>query len=161
VSARRHAAAITEERTMEIATSRFGPVEIASGDVIHFPSGLLGFDECTSWVLLSDSQNEALGWLQSTTQPEVAMAVVSPRRFVPDFQLRVARSELVSPLDELVDQLHVLVILSKNDRGITLNLKAPLLVHLARRIGRQVVASGEQPVQYELCRPTSLRKKIA
>jgi flagellar assembly factor FliW len=146
---------------MEIATSRFGPVEIAPVDVIHFPAGLMGFDECTSWVLLGDSQNTALGWLQSTTRPEVAMAVVSPRRYVPDYQLRVTRSELGSPLGELADQLHVLVILSSNDGGITLNLKAPLLIHLAQRIGRQVVASGDQPVRYELSRPTSPWKKIA
>lgn len=146
---------------MEIPTSRFGPVAIAPGDVIHFPAGLLGLDECTAWVLLGDSENDALGWLQSTTCPEVALAVVSPRRFVPDYQLRVTRGELGSMLCEVVDDVHVLTIVGKNESGITLNLKAPLVVHLGQRIGRQVVASGDQPVQYELCREMSPRKKIA
>jgi flagellar assembly factor FliW len=146
---------------MEIPTSRFGPVEIARGDVIQFPSGLLGLDSCTQWVLLGDSQNAALGWLQSTTQPEVALAVVSPRRFVGDYQLRVTRGELGCELSELIDEVHVLVIVGKNDHGITLNLKAPLVIHLRQRLGRQVVASGDQPVQYELSREMSPRKKIA
>jgi flagellar assembly factor FliW len=64
-------------------------------------------------------------------------------------------------LSQLIDDVHVLTIVGKNQRGITLNLKAPLLIHLGERIGRQVVASGEQPVQYELYRTTTLRKKIA
>ena len=146
---------------MEIRTSRFGSVEIAPDDVIEFPTGLPGLDDCTRWVLLADSQNDALGWLQSTTHPEVALAVVSPRRFVPDYQLRVTRGELGTLLAQLVDDVHVLAIVGKNDRGITLNLKAPLVIHLGERIGRQVVSSGDQSVQYELCRETSVRKKIA
>jgi len=146
---------------MEILTSRFGPVEVAPGDVIQFPAGLPGLDDCTAWVLLADSRNDALGWLQSTTDPEVALAVVSPRRYVPDYQLRVTRGELGSLLCELIDDVHVLTIVGKNERGITLNLKAPLLIHLGERIGRQVVASGEQPVQYDLHGQTVQQKKIA
>jgi flagellar assembly factor FliW len=57
--------------------------------------------------------------------------------------------------------VRVLAIVGKNERGITLNLKAPLVVHLHHRIGRQVIASGDQPVQYELGREKTLRKKIA
>lgn len=146
---------------MEISTSRFGTVEVAPGDVIRFPAGLPGLDDYTAWVLLADSHNEALGWLQSTTDPQVALAVVSPRRFVPDYQLRVTRGELGSMLSQLIDDVHVLAIVGKNESGITLNLKAPLVIHLGERIGRQVVASGEQPVQYELCGGAAPRKKIA
>jgi flagellar assembly factor FliW len=146
---------------MEIPTSRFGPLTIAAEDVIHFPAGLLGLDDCTAWVLLADAQNDTLGWLQSTVRPEVALAVVSPRRFVPNYQLRVTRGELGATLSEVIDDVHVLVIVGKNESGITLNLKAPLVIHLRQRIGRQLVASGDQPVQYELCREFSHRKKIA
>jgi len=145
---------------MEISTSRFGPVEISPGDVIRFPCGLPGLDDCTAWVLLADEKNDALGWLQSTADPEVALAVVSPRRFVPDYQLRVTRGELGPSLCELIDEVHVLAVVGKNETGITLNLKAPLVIHLGERTGRQVVASGDQPVQYELCRAMP-RKKIA
>ena len=146
---------------MEIATSRFGTVEFTPKDVIQFPAGLPGLDDCTAWVLLADSHNDALGWLQSTTDPAVALAVVSPRRFVPDYQLRVTRGELGTPMSGLIDNVHVLAIVGKNERGITLNLKAPLLIHLGERIGCQVVASGEQPVQYELSGKSAPRKKIA
>ena len=143
---------------MNIQTTRFGRVEIEMDDILNFPSGLLGLEACRQWVLLADAQNSALGWLQCTTRPEVAFAVVSPRRFVPDYQMRVARSEL-TPL-ELPEpkQAQVLVILGKNDRSITLNLKATLVINLAKRLGRQVITNGEHPIQYELVDRQPLKK---
>lgn len=146
---------------MEILTSRFGPVEIARDEVIQFEAGLPGLDDCTSWVLLGDAHNDALGWLQSTSHPEVALAVVSPRRFVPGYQLRVPRGELGPALCDRLDAVQVLAIVGKNERGITLNLKAPLVIDVRRRLGRQVVASGNQPVQYELPHERPRELKIA
>jgi flagellar assembly factor FliW len=145
---------------MEIATTRFGSVSVEPADVISFPSGLWGLEDCDRWVLLADGGNEALGWLQSSTRPEIALAVVSPRRFVPDYQVRVSRGELGPLAVEAIEETYVLVIVSSHDGSTTLNLKAPLIINLRRRVGRQVIANGEQPLQYELS-PEPPRKKIA
>ena len=40
--------------------------------------------------------------------------------------------------------------LQRNKRAMTLNLKAPLVINLKQRLGRQVISSGDQPVQYAL-----------
>ena len=82
---------------MRINTSRFGRIEVDAADILRFPSGLPGLEDCREWALLADSENDALGWLQSVSRGDVALAVVSPRRFVPDYQVRIPRSEL-SPL---------------------------------------------------------------
>lgn len=135
---------------MRVNTTRFGRLEIDADDVLLFPNGILGLEDCRHWVLLADEENDALGWLQSISRSEVALAVVSPRRFVPDYQLRTARSEL-APLElENLREAQVLLVVGKNDYGVTLNLKAPLVVNIDRRLGRQVVANGELPVQYQL-----------
>jgi flagellar assembly factor FliW len=142
---------------MQVATTRFANVDVQAGDLITFQDGLLGLEECRTWVLLADAQNDALGWLQCTTRAEVALAVVSPRRFVPEYQLRVFRRELESlGLAQLADA-QVLVILSKNESGITLNLKAPIVINLRARRGRQVIANGDLPLRYELT-TNALRK---
>lgn len=135
---------------MRINTSRFGRIDVAAGDVLRFPSGIPGLEDCREWALLADSGNDALGWLQCTTRGDVALAVVSPRRFVPDYQVRIPRSEL-TPL-EITDirQAQVVVVVGKSGTGLTLNLKAPIVINLEARTGRQVVASGELPMQYEL-----------
>ena len=138
---------------MDIETTRFGRLALDPNRTVTFPSGIPGLDDCREWILLADAENEALGWLQCTTRRETALAVVSPRRFVQGYQVRVARSEL-APLElSDVQQAQVLVIVGKNEEGITLNLKAPLIINVKRRLGRQVVANGDQPIHYELAAP--------
>ncbi len=146
---------------MEIHTTRFGTVEVEPADVILFPTGMLGLDGCQHWVLLADADNEALGWLQSTTHGDVALAVVSPRRFVAEHAVRVARSELASLALNSLDDAHVLVVVGKNQHGVTLNLRAPLVINLRRRLGRQVIDNAEHPLQYELTTAQPERRKIA
>ena len=135
---------------MRINTTRFGRIDVDQADLLRFPSGLPGLEDCREWALLADAENDALGWLQSTTRGDVALAVVSPRRFVPDYQVRIPRSEL-SPL-ALADMRHaqVVVVVGKIGTGLTLNLKAPIVINLEARTGRQVVATGELSMHHEL-----------
>lgn len=135
---------------MEIVGTRFGRVLYDSESVIRFPLGVAGFDDCREWILLTERQNDAVAWLQSTARPEVALGVISPRRVVPGYQLRVARPE-ITPLEcDDTRNVEVLVVVSKVERRLIVNLKAPLLINLARRLGRQVVANGEAPLQFEI-----------
>ena len=136
---------------MDIPTTRFGTVGIEPRDVLLFPEGMLGLDDCQHWVLLADAENGCLGWLQSTTHADVAFAVVVPRRFVPEYDVRVPRGDLAPLALATADEAQVLVVVGKNDRdAITLNLKAPLILNLRRRLGRQVIHNGQYPLQYEL-----------
>lgn len=135
---------------MRISTSRFGRIDVDAGDIIKFPSGLPGLEDCREWALLADSTNDALGWLQCVTRGDIALAVVSPRRFVPDYQVRIPRSELTPLAITDIRQAQVVVAVGMNGMSLTLNLKAPIVINLEARTGRQVVASGELPLQYEL-----------
>lgn len=146
---------------MHIITSRFGRIEIDAGDVIRFPSGLPGLEDCREWALLADSSNEALGWLQCISQPDVALAVVSPRRFVPDYQVRIPRSELTPLALSDIRQAQVVSVVGTTGASLTLNLKAPIVINVEARTGRQVVASGDLPLRYELNRNRQPLKKSA
>jgi flagellar assembly factor FliW len=144
-----------------LRTTRFGTLNIETDDMIVFPAGLLGLEDCREWVLLSDAANESLGWLQSMSRPETALAVVSPRRFVPQYRFRTYRSEL-APLDlAALDEAQVLTIVSQQDGRPVLNLKAPIVVNLRTRTARQVVVNDDQPLQYALPTGSSRIKKIA
>jgi flagellar assembly factor FliW len=145
---------------MRINTTRFGRVDIEHGDLLVFPQGLMGLEDCQHWVLLADAENDMLGWLQCTTRPEVALAVVSPRRFVPSYQLRIPRSELAPLALAHPQQAKVLAIVGRNDRSITLNLKAPLVIHLDQRLGRQVLNNADVAIQHEI-EPLQPLKMIA
>jgi flagellar assembly factor FliW len=144
---------------MKISTVRFGNLTIDDADVLTFVDGLIGMEDCRRWVLLADAQNSALGWLQSLDRPEVALGVVSPRRFVPDYSVRVARRE-ISPLGlSNPNEAQVLTIISHVEGGLALNLKAPLVIHVAERLGRQIVARDDHAVQHRL--QATARRKTA
>ena len=144
---------------MEISTTRFGKVTIDAEDILLFPHGLLGYEDNQHWVLLADAENPAVGWLQSVSRPGLAMAVVSPRRFVDGYQLRVDRAELTGLQLGSEDRAYVLTLLSNHEGSLTTNLRAPVVINLQRRLGRQVVTSDEQPLQHLLAAsPVSLRK---
>lgn len=146
---------------MHIETHRFGRLEIESADLIHFPRGILGLESCRQWVLLADNQNDALGWLQSAERAEIALAVVSPRRFVPDYRIRVSRREISPLVIERIEDARVLVIVGRTEHALSLNLKAPLVFNLAQRLGAQVVAKDEHAIQHELTAPPAPLKKSA
>jgi flagellar assembly factor FliW len=144
---------------MNISTTKFGSLSIEEADVLTFVDGLIGMEDCHRWVLLGDSENTALAWLQSLERAEVALAVVSPRRFVPDYQVRVSKRE-IAPLGlENPNDAQVLVIISNVGGALALNLKAPLVIHLAERVGRQIVARDDHAVQHRL--EATARRKTA
>ena len=143
---------------MNLTSTRFGTVTIDDGDVLTFVGGLIGMEDCCRWVLLADAQNRALGWLQSLDRADVALAVVSPRRFVPDYRVRVSRRD-VEPLGlERPEDAQVLVVVNQVGGRLVLNLKAPLVVHLEGRRGRQIVARDDHAVQFLLSDAPALRK---
>src|SRR5262245_91295 len=142
---------------MNLATTRFGNVTVEEGDVLEFVDGLIGMEQCRRWVLLADASNSALGWLQSTERGELALAVVSPRRFVPDYTIRVSRRDIEPLALAELNDAQVLVIVGQADGSLVLNLKAPLVIHLAERLGRQIVARDDHPVQQRVTGPAALR----
>ena len=145
---------------MLIETSHFGPLEIDVEDILLFPQGVIAFEESRHWVLIADAQNPALAWLQSVSQPDLALPVVSPRRFAPQYRIHVAKGQLVPLEFSQFDQAYVLSVVSQSDGDLTLNLKAPLIINLDRRLGRQVITTDDQPVAQVLTSraPALLRK---
>lgn len=135
---------------LEIATSRFGVVRYEPDDILHFPVGMWGLEDCRNWILLGDDQYQAMAWLQSVDHPRVALAVVSPRRFVPDYRMHVARAELEPLALSDIRDAQVLVVVGRAEHAVTLNLKAPLVINLQRRLGRQVLTNGDLPIRHEL-----------
>lgn len=141
-----------------VASTRFGQLEVADDDVLTFVDGLIGMEQCRRWVILADAQNAALGWMQCVDRADVALAVVNPRRFVPGYQIRVARRDLQPLGMTKPNDAQVLAIVSQSGGALSLNLKAPLVIHLEARLGRQIIARDDHAVQHPLAAPLRLKK---
>ena len=130
---------------MEVRTSRFGILQVSPEDMLIFEHGLIGCRELRRWCLLADAENSALGWLQSIESPQTALGVVSPRRFVPDYQLRASRQDLTCLELGNTRDAQIAVIVSRRPEGLSLNLRAPLVINVENRRGCQVVSSDPLP----------------
>ena len=131
---------------MELVTSRFGLVEFETDEIITFERGLFGFETAHQWLLFADAHHPLLSWLQSLARPDIALPVASPYEITPGYRLSV-------PAREMADfscnsrSLMVLVELTRHCESVTVNLTLPIIVDWSRRLGRQVVMSGNQAVQ--------------
>jgi len=144
---------------MDVNTTRFGQLHVADNDRIVFPQGMIGLEEYREWVLLGDAVNDNVAWLQCLTDGSLAVAVVSPRRFAPDYRIRIGAEQLETLQLGPADRVFVLSLVSKNDNCMTTNLKAPVIINLDRRLGGQVITNDEQPLQLELSSlPVNFRK---
>jgi flagellar assembly factor FliW len=133
---------------MRIDTARFGRVDVLVQDVLCFPRGLPGFESCRRWVLLRPADSTTVSWLQCVDRPEIALAAVDPCHYVPSYQVRAYRRELEGVEWRSLEEANVLVTVNQTPRGLTLNLKAPLVINHRRRVGRQVISNNDLPVQY-------------
>lgn len=131
---------------MLIQTTRFGRLQVDHADLLLMPHGLIGFESCRHWILIQQDGGERVAWLQSVGLANVAVPVVSPRRFAQDYRVHVAQRQMTSLHLRPEDQVYVLVVVSKNGLTLTANLKSPVVINATRRLAMQVVCNDDSPL---------------
>ena len=146
---------------MKYETRKFGTLELDPDAILVFPDGLIGFEDQQHWVLLSESNSDTVGWLQSLDDPGLAFCVVTPGAFVADYILKVHRRELDALPWAREDRSLVLGLVSHHGSYLTMNLRAPLLINLDRYVGRQVICSDDRSLRHPLPVQSIPLRKIA
>ena len=129
---------------------RFGTIEAPQESVIEFPFGLIGLGGLR-YVLLDRNPGTGFLWLHSMDEPALALPVVAPQQFFPDFVLQMAEADVErTGLSDLTDTAtYVTVRATPDPMDITANLRAPLIIAGGR--GYQVInTASEAPLQAPL-----------
>lgn len=137
---------------MRIQTSRFGVIEITEDDLIIFPEGLLGFGTLRKFVLLDDPNDEIFAWLQSCEESAIAFPVLEPELFADNYNIDIARSDLIALRLESQQGTRAFTIITipEDPTQMTANLKAPIIINVKMRLGRQCVL---QDNKLAICEP--------
>lgn len=135
---------------MRIETQRFGTLQVDPRELFLFPQGLIGLETLRQWMLVPDADNPAVIWLQSASRGDQALAMISPRVFVPDYRVHVARRALEVLQLRSDHRTYVLTTLAGTPAAVTTNLRAPVIINLDRRLGCQVITGDQQPLQHAL-----------
>lgn len=129
----------TMESKMQIATAKFGKLEADPATFISFNDGVYGFPKSRRFVLIETGDARDFRWLQSVEEPELAFLVTDPTLFYPQYRASVdAEQPLVAAMGDDY-QLLAIVAVDRATRRISVNLAAPLAVHVPRREGRQLI----------------------
>jgi len=132
---------------MKIQTSRFGEVEFSEDVLIQFPEGVLGFPEDQRYLLLEhDAENSPFKWLQSVDSPDLAFIVVDPLLLRTDFAVMIdSDTARIIGLDDAAESacMAIINVPDGNPGHMTANLKAPLVVNPALRLGRQIIIGSQ------------------
>ncbi len=131
---------------MIVNTTRFGPIEISSEDLLDFSEGLLGFNDLEKFVLLDDPNDEIFAWLQSCDEPSIAFPVLEPELFEDNYKLELSKSDLQSlgASDESGLRSFCIITIPEDPARMTANLKAPVVVNIEKRRARQCVLQNNK-----------------
>jgi flagellar assembly factor FliW len=130
---------------MQVETQEWGTLNVADETVIHFPEGLVGFEDLRRFILVDTEELRPFAWLLSADDPEIGFAVAEPYYFTAaPYALHLsAGDEAMLDLEE-GDSIAVFVIVTIEDEGrrICGNLKGPIVLNTRNRLAKQVVIYG-------------------
>ncbi|HOF95204.1 MAG TPA: flagellar assembly protein FliW [Clostridia bacterium] len=138
---------------MLIETARFGDFELNESKLIEFPSGIPGFEELKSFIILEINETKPLYWLQSTQNKHISLPVIIPFELLDDYYIEIRENELeglhIKDKNDLLI-LNVVVVPEKLPE-MTANLAAPIIVNLKDGLGKQLlIDAAELPIKYPI-----------
>lgn len=154
----------TSQETQAVATlpetfvieSRFGMLTIPPQASLLFPQGLLGFGDCRDFALadLPDGKQPQFKALQCLTDPSLAF-LVAPLPIDNGVIDSVDMEEACASLSIAADDLAVVLIVTvrRDDAGVhvSVNLRAPILIDVRRRVARQyVLPNNKYEIRHKL-----------
>jgi flagellar assembly factor FliW len=131
-----------------IQTKCFGQVEYSPDAVFEFPDGMPGFEAEHAFVFLERPGAHPLMFMQSVSSAKVCFILLPVLAADPNYKLRLAEEDLAAlrlpagrhPRIGKDVLCAVLVCAAGEARpDPTINLRAPILVNLKRRIGIQAI----------------------
>lgn len=136
--------------------TKVGSVEVLEENILTFPRGLLGFEGRSEYVVvpLPHEGMERFKLLQSLSDPALGFVVTEA----------AAAADAIDPADlhdaykqcdvKPSDALTLLIVSFRRESGgveMSANLRAPIVVDVGRKIGRQhVMSNGRYPIRFTL-----------
>lgn len=125
--------------TREVDT-RLGWQTVDLSKVIHFPRGIIGYEDRKHFTLLQIRPDAPFLVLQSMDEPTLGLLVADPYGFVPDYTIKVGDAEQkllkISNREELAVLVTVAIPPGKPEQTV-LSFTGPILINQAGKIGIQ------------------------
>ena len=131
---------------MLINTKFLGEVEIKESEVLTFEYGLPGFPDYHRFILLAIDAELPLALLQSTEEASLGFIVAFPFAFKQDYMFELSEEDKEDlQIEKEEDVLtYSIVTLKETFNDSTINLMAPVVVNINKKVGKQIVLQDSQ-----------------
>lgn len=122
-------------------------IEVDRSDIIHFPEGLIGFEEYTDFVIRDIKGCAPFKSMLSIREGGPDFVVIEPVLVFEDYfpfvaDVTAGGPEPGDPKDDLM--LLSIVTLSDRPEDITVNLRGPVILNLRTRRAKQVIIPDDR-----------------
>ncbi|WP_148214187.1 flagellar assembly protein FliW [Deferribacteres bacterium DY0037] len=132
--------------TRKIMSSKLGEIEFNEADIITLSAPILGFPELNDFVLISNEKSYPFIWFQSVQDANICFILVEPGIFFPDYKPEISKRDLkILSIEEEKDvKLFGIVVVPDQPKNATVNLRAPLVVNVERKLSKQVILEDDK-----------------
>jgi flagellar assembly factor FliW len=138
---------------VKVKTTRFGELEVNPTDLVTFAEGLFGFENLKKYFVVDPGDSTLILWLQSTEDEKVAFPIIEPKIFKPDYIAKLLPADLNGlELESLQSaKLYSILTIPAAVTEMSANLKAPVVINSAKKIGKQIVLQDSKlSVKHEM-----------
>lgn len=136
----------------KINTRDFGEIEVNENDTINFSLGMYGFEDYKSYVILKDSPEDDIMFLQSLDNTELSFVLVDPYSITRTYEPNLNEEDLLElkVKNEVELKFLVIAIIKENIKDSIVNLKSPIAINPKSRVAKQVIVQNSYPLRYNI-----------
>ena len=143
---------------MQLSTIHIGEIEYQVENIIHFNSGIPGFETFTKYIIVLSGNDELpFHYLQSIEDANIAFVITNPFIFAPeyDFELPEEYAEKIKITEPTDLSIYAIVNIPQNVSETTMNLAAPILVNNLANLGCQAILPNRDDIKYKIFKDVS------
>lgn len=132
---------------MILNTRNFGEIDISEDKIIHFPDGILAFEDNKRFTIINnEDESNPFEWLQSIDDTDLAFVIINPFIFKKDYDINIPEKvvnklKIESEKDVLI---YSIVVVPEDINNITANLAGPIIININKKLGKQIILEDKK-----------------
>ena len=142
---------------MKFYSNKLGEFDFHQEKIIYFPFGIPGFDTFKRYIILTKKNIPYFYFLHSIEDKNLMFILTNPFLFKKNYSFKLSDEDLyfleINDPVEFGKNVFVfsIVTIREKEKKFSLNLKAPVIINLEKKIGKQVILyHHDYPIRYEI-----------
>jgi flagellar assembly factor FliW len=131
---------------MELITKQHGTFTYNEEDIITFKKGIMGLENLKKFIIADIKENPIFKILQSIEDEDVGLVIISPFEVKNNYEIELKENltENLSISSQKEVMLYNTVTVNSDVHKITVNLKAPIVINMDKKLGEQIIIDKEE-----------------